>query len=186
MDKEKMNFAADGTRGEETPDVRAAESVFNRVLDTAGVPRPEEPLEAVVRRVKKRRRVGGMLTVMGLVLIVLIITMGGLLFLREYFTHVTVSPSMTLTENVEPPHSESVRYRDGALEMCLVPGESPLDYASASAVRASDGAAVAVECDEESSTVYIPCSRDTDDYYLTISDAEGIPYTFVLHIVSGG
>lgn len=187
MDRKKFTEVRSNTEvvPEAAPDLAAAERVMNNIMDSVGVERPTRPLGEVLRRVKKRRQVTNFLTIMELVLVGIIILSSLALFMRGYIANVTVNHSSTLTETVAPPHSSSVRYRDGALEMHLVPGDLPLDYSSATAVRVSDGAQLAVGWDAVENTVYIPCSRETNDYNLTICDTQGIPYTFTLHIVSG-
>lgn len=186
---DRKNFAEVRPAGEDSfepiPDIHAAERVMNNIMDSVGAARPSRSLEEVVSRVKKRRRISNFLTVMEIVLIATILLAGLALFMRGYIANVTVKPNNMLTETVAPPHSAAVSYRDGALEMRLVPGEFPLDYTTATATRLSDGAAAAVEFDVQTDTVYITCPRQTDDYSFTICDAQGIPYTFTLHIVTG-
>ena len=170
---------------ESAPDILRAKRVMNNIADAIGMEHPAEPLEEVVYRVKKRRRINSFLTVAEIVLISLIILSSLALFLRGYIAGVTVNNNSALTETVAPPRSESVSYKNGALELHLIPGGLPLDYSTASAVRVSDGAEMAVECDAEGSAAYIPCPRATADYSLTICDTRGIPYTFTLHLVVG-
>ena len=187
MDKKKFTeVRLDAEVSESAPDLAAAKRVMNNISDSIGIQRPSEPFEAVVERVRKRRQISSFLTIAEIVLVALIILSGLALFMRGYITNVTVNHGPALTETVAPPHSESVSYKNGALEMHLVPGGLPLDYSTASAVRASDSAELAVDCDADGDVVYISCPRETADYRLTICDTRGIPYTFTLHLVAGG
>lgn len=167
------------------PDILAAKRVMNNITDAIGMERPSTPLEAVLERVRRRRRIASFLTVTEIVLVILIVLSSVALFLRGYITGVTVNPNTALTETVAPPRSESVSYKNGSLEMHLVPGGLPLDYPTATALRVSDSAELPVEYDEAEDTVYITCPRETDDYRLTVCDTRGIPYTFTLHLVAG-
>lgn len=186
MDKKILTEVPDAKEAPESaPDIKDAERVMNNIMDTVGVGRASKPLAEVVHRVKKRRRIYNFLTVTEIVLVILIVLSSFVLFMRGYITNVTVNHSSVLTEPVAPPRSEDVRYRNGALEIRLVPGALPLDYSTAAAVRVSDGAELTVYYDTAENTVYIPCDRETDDYSLTVCDTQGIPYTFTMHIYSG-
>lgn len=165
------------------PDMANAQRVFDRIVDTAGMERPSQPLEEVVEKVRKRHRIDSFLTVACIVLVALILLMGFALFMRGYITNVTVNRSpINVTQTADPPRSVSVGYTAGSLYIQIVPGELPLDYSSMTAMRVSDGASVEAEYDAAEDTVYVPCPRKTDDYALTIYDTQGFPYTFTLHL----
>lgn len=169
------------------PDMRNAQKVFDRIMDTAGMERSALPLEEVVQKVRKRRRINSFLTAGCIVLVIIIALMGFALFMRGYITNVTVDRSaITVAQSVEPPRSVSVGYTDGSLYIQLAPGDLPIDYSSMSVLRVSNGAQVEAEYNAAEDTVYITCPRESDDYALTVYDTQGLPYTFTLHLSING
>lgn len=165
------------------PDMFNAQKIFDRIVDSAGMDRPAQPLEEVVQKVRKRHRINSFLVAACLTLILLIALMGFALFMRGYIANVTVSRDpVQSVQSVEPPRSVSVGYSDGSLYIQLAPGGLPLDYSELSVLRVSTGAAVTAEYDAAEDAVYIPCPRESDDYALTVHDSHGLAYTFTLHL----
>lgn len=165
------------------PDMRNAQKVFDRIMDTAGMERPALPLEEVVQKVRKRRRINSFLTAGCIVLVIIIALMGFALFMRGYITNVTVDRSpIKVSQTADPPRSVSVGYSNGELYIQIAPGGVPLDYSSISVLRVSDGGSVQAEYDAEKDTVYIPCPRENNDYALTVYDTQNVPHTFTLHL----
>lgn len=165
------------------PDMPNAQKIFDRIVDSAGMDRPAQPLEEVVWKVRKRHRINSFLAVSCIVLVALILLMGFALFMRGYIANVTVNRSLIkVSQTADPPRSVSVGYSNGELYIQIAPGGVPLDYSSISVLRVSDGGSVQAEYDAAKDTVYIPCPRENNDYALTVYDTQNVPHTFTLHL----